>query len=111
LSLRPHRSGKISISVPVVELRQYGKDWLNDGLIRQHSKQTLFNRKGTLDRFFWFLEQQKVESCGTAELRSFLAYFNTGHETEGNRWGDKRIKAKAKPKTVHAYHGHLRAFC
>lgn len=56
----------------------------------------------------WFLKQNELPTCGTLELRQFLAYVSRGHESPGGRWGNPLMTKPVRPRTVHTYHGHLR---
>ena len=77
-----------------------------------------------MDNLLWFLRQEKLECCGTAELRAFLSYLTRSHVEEGGmwhkypekrmevpgRWGNTQQIGKVKPSTVATYHSRLRAF-
>lgn len=101
-------SASPSLSLP--ELEQFWNDWLLEGEIRQHSLETSQNRRGTLTRLIWFLRDQNLDTCGTSELRRFLAYVSAEPAGDEGRWGLAQCRRKARPQTVQTYHAHLRAF-
>jgi site-specific recombinase XerD len=101
-------SGKPKVSIPTANLSQFTKDWLLDCELRQHTKETIKNRRFILDKFLWFLQTEKFEACGTAEIRGFLAYLSTAHESNEGRWGNARLKSKARPQTVESYYSVLK---
>jgi site-specific recombinase XerD len=82
--------------------------WLLACEIAQHSKRTIGNRRSILDKFIWFLKQRGYSTCGTLELRQFLAYLNKGHTQAGGRWGNSQQTRPVRPRTVKDYHNHLR---
>jgi site-specific recombinase XerD len=104
------RFTKTGVALPVSDLARFSQDWLLDGEIRQHSKRTLDNRRRLMTQLLWFFQQREFETCGTSELRAFLAYLSTGHEKEEGRWGNPHMKRAVRPRTVHTYYGHLRTF-
>lgn len=102
--LRPN--SQISVS----QLAHYGKGWLLDCESRQHSEQTLRNRKGCLDLLTRFLTQEEIPICDTNALRRFFIYATKGWDTDGGRWGKKEVPKTTKPGTVATYHRILTAF-
>lgn len=96
--------------IHMAELVSAAEGWLLDGEIRQHSKRTLEARRSIIDKLIWFLRSKECPSCGTLELRQFLAYVSRGHEQVGGRWGNAQMTRPVRPRTVHTYHGHLRTF-
>lgn len=97
-------------SIPVADLARHAEDWLLDGEIRSLSKATLDNRQRFLKKLLWFLNERGFDSCGLGQLRAFLAYLNTAHETPEGRWGDARRKEKVRPRTTHTYFSLARCF-
>jgi len=108
------RFAKTGPSIPAAELLQLGQGWLLDGEIRQLSKRTLEARRFLVEKLLWFLRQREYPACGTHELRAFLAYLSTSHETEDGRWGkagDPLVTSARRPvkaRTVQTYFGNLR---
>ena len=110
----------IKASLHLTELQVYGNGWILDGEIRQHSPATRAARRMVLDNLLWFLRQEGLECCGTAELRAFLSYLTRSHTEEGGmwhkradppgRWGNPQQTSRVKPSTVATYHSRLRAF-
>lgn len=110
-------SGRTGLAI--ADLKQGMDDWLMDCRLRQHSDATLRNRRLYCDKLLWFLADQGAERCGTREMRSFLAYLTTGHESETGRWGtakhptacadQPRYTKRVKPSTVQTYYRHLSA--
>jgi site-specific recombinase XerD len=98
----------LAISIPVAELETLARGWLLDGQIRQHSKATLSARTLLVEKLLWYLKQQEFEVCGIHELRSFLAYLNSGHESKEGRWGNDRLRKAPRPRTIATYFGNLR---
>jgi integrase len=89
--------------------------WLADGKAQGWSKKTLDDRRQTMDRFLWWLENEAeapltLTSLTPVRIREFLAYAREPRP-EG-RYGSDRPSAKreARPATVHAYFRALRAF-
>ena len=78
------------------------------GDIDQHSQRTLGSRRDIVDKLLWFLKHKNLTTCGTHELRQFLAYLTHGHTEPGGRWGNPHMTKPVRPRTVHTYHGHLR---
>lgn len=103
-------SSKPKISVPTAALKQAAKDWLLDCELRQHSPETVKNRRFTLEKFLWFLEHGQKETCGTADIREFLAYLTTAHESETGRWDNGRMRRKIRPESVRSYYTTLKTF-
>lgn len=93
------------------ELKSHADDWLLDGEVRQLSKNTLSSRRLLIGKLLWFMEEKGHERFGTPEIRAFLAYINTGHESEEGRWGEPRRKDKVRPRTSHTYFSLMRTFC
>lgn len=100
----------VNIGVRVSDLAFYGKNWLLDGEVRQHSVQVLSTRRLILSKLEWFLQTRGHEVCGQTELREFLAYLGRGHAEPGGRWGNPHLTQPVRPRTVKDYHGHLRTF-
>lgn len=94
----------------VSDLETYAKEWLMDGEIAQHSKDTLANRRLIIRNLLWFLRREKFETVGHQELRRFFRYFHNAHEEAGGRWGNPQEKTPVKPSTVASYHRHIRTF-
>lgn len=99
-----------SSALTLSELRDLFQGWIDDGEIRQLSPRTLEERRNVSAKLVWFLQQRELPSCGTRELRSFLAYVGRGHEQEGGRWGNEHNNRPVKARTIHAYFRVLRAF-
>lgn len=95
-------------TVSVSELEKHIKGWLLACDIDQHSEQTLSARRFITGKLIWFLRQKNLTECGVMELRQFFRYCTHGHEEPGGRWGNPRMTAPVRPRTVHTYHGHLR---
>jgi site-specific recombinase XerC len=55
-------------------------------------------------------EETGCEDCGLFELRQVSAYLTNGHASENGRWDDKHKRKPVKVRTIHTWHGHLRAF-
>lgn len=96
--------------IPVSDLSLYKEDWLLDCDIRQLSKNTVANYRFLMDKLLWYLNEEKMDTCGLRELKRFFAYVNTAHETEAGRWGNPRMKKPVSALTVATYHTNLRSF-
>jgi site-specific recombinase XerD len=107
---RPLSSAKTEPAMDVAELARYADGWLLSGEISQHSPRTLELRRMVVGNLLWFLKDRELPSCGTLELRQFLAYLTNGHKEPGGRWGNPQMTRPVRPRTVRDYHGHLRAF-
>jgi len=59
-----------------------------DCTVRQLSKGTRDNRERTTSKLAWFLRHGELPECGAREVRDFLAYVATAHESETGRWGN-----------------------
>jgi|SRR5579871_1703493 len=103
-----HSFTKTDVTIGVAELERYARGWLLDSEIRQLSPGTISNRKLIIEKFRWFLKQQKVTDCGTMELRQFLAYVSNGHEDAGSRWGNAHLRRHVRPSTASMYFARLR---
>jgi site-specific recombinase XerD len=104
------------VSVSAKELtisdwQDLAQGWIDDGDLRQLSPRTLEERRRVTDKLLWFLRDREYPTCGTRELRAFLAYVSRGHEEQGGRWGNERMTRPVGARTVHAYFRVLRAFC
>jgi integrase/recombinase XerD len=99
---------KTEPTLDTAQLARYAEGWLLSGDIDQHSRRTQDSRRDIVDKLLWFLKRNRCASCGTLELRQFLAYLTHGHEEPGGRWGNPRMIRPVRPRTVHTYHGHLR---
>lgn len=97
-------------SLPAAVLSHEAESWLLDCEIRQHSPETLKNRRNVLAKLSWFLKKQDFAECGLDELRLFFAYMGRGHAAEGGRWGNPHQTRPVSARTVHTYHNHLRTF-
>lgn len=106
----PKPAAPVSAGIRVSDLAFYGKNWLLDGEVRQHSAQVLSTRRLILSKLEWFLQTRGHEVCGQTELREFLAYLGRGHAEPGGRWGNPHLTRPVRPRTVKDYHGHLRTF-
>ncbi len=106
----PHRFTCADPAIGVVELARYAEGWLLAGDISQHSQCTVYTRSSIVRKLLWFLQRRACETCGTLELRQFLAHLTNGHKEPGGRWGNPRMNKPVRPRTVHTYHGHLRTF-
>jgi site-specific recombinase XerD len=95
---------RISVSL----LATYADGWLLAGEIDQHSSRTRDSRRDIVKKLLWFFHRREFITCGTQELRAFLAYCSQGHNDSGGRWGNPRMIRPVRPRTVHTYHGHLR---
>lgn len=87
--------------------------WIADGKAQGWSDRTLKNREQLMARFAWWLEHEAAEplllsSIDPAQIRAFLAYVRD--PAPAGRWGNDKPAEKARPSTVHTYHGALRAF-
>lgn len=103
-------AGQQRPAVSLSDLDLNAQGWLLDGELRLHSKDTLALRRTILDKLLWFLRQHEHASCGTSELKLFLAYLSRGHERPGGRWGNDQLTRQVRPSTVQTYHRHLRTF-
>jgi len=106
----PKSAAPVSAGIRVSDLAFYGKNWLLDGEVRQHSAQVISTRRLILSKLEWFLQLRGHEVCGQTELREFLAYLGRGHAEPGGRWGNPHLTRPVRPRTVKDYHGHLRTF-
>lgn len=110
----PHKAPLSTVSgasIRTADLGPLADGWLDDGEIREHSGRTIENRRDVIRKLEWFLRQKAHESCGTRELRSFLAYVVRGHQDEGGRWGNPACTKPVKPSTTVSYFNILRSFC
>jgi site-specific recombinase XerD len=108
VSKRAHRFASPGISIPLPELEDHARGWLLDGQIRQLSPSTLAARRFLVGKLLWFLRQQEAVACGTLELRGFLAYLSTAHESDEGRWGNTRQRNVVRPRTVQTYFVNLK---
>lgn len=72
------------ISVQELTIQMGG--WLLACEIDRHSARTIDSRRRILTQFLWFCRETQIETCGTLELRRFLAYLTNGHNAPGGRW-------------------------
>ncbi len=106
----PKTAAPVSAGIRLSGLAFYGKNWLLDGEVRQHSAQVLTTRRMILSKLEWFLQLRGHDVCGQTELREFLVYLTRGHAEPGGRWGNPHLTRPVRPRTVKDYHGHLRIF-
>src|SRR2546428_297012 len=104
------RFQKTGTSISTADLERHAQDWLLDGQIRQLSKRTLEARSFLVQKLVWFLKQREAATCGTPELRGFLAYLSTGHTTGNGRWDNPQMTRGVRPRTIQTYHGNLKTF-
>lgn len=105
----PFQKGQaLPCSIDTGSLPRHIAGWLLDGKIRQLSPGTLANRKLITDKLLWFLKQEELETCGVTELKRFLYYLGTAHESEEGRWGNATNCKAARPATVLMYYSRLR---
>src|SRR5262249_38931465 len=70
---------KSDSALDVSRLERFAEGWLLSGDIDQHSRRTLDARRDVVNKLLWYLRQQRLPTCGTHELRQFLAYVTHGH--------------------------------
>ncbi len=99
-----------AVAVAAADLARHAEGWLLDGDIRLHSSCTRELRRHVLDKLDWFLHEHGCTSCGTLELRRFLAYITRGHESADGRWKNPLLKRPVRHATLHTYYGHLKTF-
>lgn len=98
-------------ALTVAEIQDLAQAWIDDGEVRQLSDRTLEERRDVTGKLLWFLKDREHRSCGTREIRAFLAYVNRGHEDPRGRWGNPKQTRPVSPATLKAYHRVIRAFC
>jgi integrase len=97
-----------AISTALVE--RYVQDYLLDCDYRLHSAHTIAGRRIFLKNLVWFLHHCSYATCGTAELRQFFVYLAHGHEDEGGRFGNTRLKRAVRPITHKDYWVNFKCF-
>jgi integrase/recombinase XerC len=102
------RFQKTEAQLSIAELEYLAQGWLLDDEIRQLSPQTLAARRFLVGKLLWFLRHRGANTCGTVELRGFLAYIGRREVEPGGRWGDPRSTKAVRPRTVHTHFGNLR---
>lgn len=102
---------KSDASIRLADLGPLADGWLDDCEIREHSARTVETRRDVIRKLEWFLRTKGHESCGTREIRAFLAYLIRGHNEEGGRWGNPACTKPVKPVTTLSYYNILRTFC
>jgi len=106
----PNPTGSIGPNdLTVAALERYARDWLCDCQYRQHSPRTTETRRLILDKLLWFLREQDFERCGLSEIRAFLVYLSDSHDSPEGRWNNPKKRKPIKARTIHTWHGHLRA--
>lgn len=97
-------------TISVSELSLCARDWINDSRVRQLSPRTIGERQGFADKLIWFLQHKKFETCGPSQLREFLVYLGTAHESAEGRWGNPnpRMRQPLRPITIRHYHTQCR---
>lgn len=106
----PKPSVPVSVAIRASDLAYYGKIWLLDCEVRQHSSQVLYTRGLILSKLEWLLLLRGYDVCGPMQIREFLVYLTRGHLEPGGRWGNPHLTQPVRPRTVKDYHGHLRTF-
>jgi site-specific recombinase XerD len=99
--------------IPVNRLKTLCKAWIRDGIIAGHTDQSMKGRVHRIEKFFWYLKHSKTDEVGVEELKNFILYLQTGHETPEGRWGntdDARCKRPMSQIMVGNYHRILKAF-
>jgi site-specific recombinase XerD len=104
-TIRPARRPQIVI--PVHELKQLTDEFILDCQYRHLKPGSINNYQNQFEHFFWFLERQQVEACGTLELKQFFDYLQSPPGKEG-RWGKKYLQGPLRPQTAKDYHISLR---
>lgn len=89
-------------------LARLAERWIRDADNDGDSPKTQDLRRTVIDKLLWFLKDRGHASCGTEEIRDFIAYLKAPHP-EG-RWGDPRYTKAARPQTRQTYFSYLRAF-
>lgn len=105
-----HPRNNSAYSLSVADLRHAAEAWLLDSEFRQVSEQTLWARRNTVTKLLWWLEREKLQTCGTLQIKQFLVYVSTGHEDENGRWDNPQQTRKARPATVATYFARLKTF-
>jgi len=112
-----HSSDISQTALSFSAIERNAKDWLCDCQYRQHSSRTTDARRLILDKLLWFLDkllwflsENNHAEWGLAELRQFLVYLATSHESEAGRWNNPHKRKAIRPRTLHTWHSHLRTF-
>jgi integrase/recombinase XerC/integrase/recombinase XerD len=102
--------GQSDAQITVSELREYVKDWFIDATINGHTAQSIKSRRARIEKFFWFLDYRSYTTVGTAELRDFVLYLQTAHESVEGRWCNPSLRTPMRPIMVRNYHCIVKAF-
>lgn len=92
------------------DLKVFLKDWDREAKIKGHTSQSNKSRSLRIGKLFWFLEHEKIEGVGTSELKDFIYYLQTAHETPEGRWGNPKCNTPMRQISVCNYHRILKAF-
>lgn len=110
MSLSPPECSKTSATISVAEYHDLAREWIIDGELRHLSGRTISERREILDKFFWFLDQQGLETVAVRELKKFFHYLHTGHEEPGGRFGNPRLTKALRPISLKGWHVVLSAW-
>lgn len=94
----------------LADLEYQAAGWRLDADVRLLSRGTLANRQLVTEKLLWFLRQRGAHGCGPLELRAFLAYLNTAHESAEGRWGSSERRKPLRPSSSRFWYAHLHAF-
>lgn len=91
--------------------------WLADGAASGDSRRTMEDRRLTMQRVAWWLENEReivprLDSVTSLVMREFLSYLREDLPAGKGRWGSDHPSARRKmrPASVNAYYRILRAF-
>src|SRR5688572_1641304 len=87
-SLRIPTQGDSTRKIAVGELQNHLQDWFTDARIKGHTLQSTKSREARIGKFFWFLNYKGYTEVGTPELKEFMLYIQTAHQTPEGRWGN-----------------------
>jgi hypothetical protein len=74
---------KTEAAIPIADLEYHIQGWLLDGECRELSDRTLDSRRRLTGKLLWFLRDREYPTCGTQELRAFLACVRRGRQDPG----------------------------
>lgn len=104
------KTGKSDGKIALTDLRDYIKDWFLDAKIKGHTAQSIQSRQARINKFLWFLDHRGYDEVGTTELKDFVLYLQTAHESAEGRWNNPMLTEAMSPVMVGNYHRIVKAF-
>lgn len=87
--------------ISATDLARYARAWILDCRARGLSHRSTESYQAALDALLWWLGREKLPHCGEDELRGFLLYLRTAHDSPEGRLRDEPSPARRGSNAQH----------